>query len=201
MALNRKMVLSLAGLALTTMMLLIAIVPSSSRGAPATGRETLYVESFSSSGIPPVVSTAAALTAGVHYTVKVRGTYSAWGVWPVVRKGLKCGQPRLAPAYPSPGRKATQTGFDAEFKFAIPSPNVKVCAAAGLPRKAVVFQINPGTKWAHPTLKSGVAPTVPAVPHLYIYDVVGQGKPLSLRIVDYHATDNNGRFRVTIAPS
>ena len=101
MALNRKMVLSFAGLALATMLLLIAIVPSASRGAPASGRETLYVDSYSATGIPPAVSTAGTLTAGTHYTVTVRGSYSAWFEWP---RSYDCGKPRIAPAYPTPGR-------------------------------------------------------------------------------------------------
>jgi hypothetical protein len=196
-SISRKMVASVTILAVAAGVMLMAIVPAASNGAPASARQTLYVDSYGVTGIPPAVTTSAALTAGAHYTLTVRGTYSAWFEWP---RNYVCGKPRLAPAYPSPGRPVSKTGFDSEFKFAVPAPNVKTCDGVTLPAPAVLFQVNPGDKWVHPTIK-GAKPTVPSRFHAYTYDVVGQGKPLSLRIVDFHSTDNNGRFRVTIAPS
>jgi hypothetical protein len=191
------MVISLATIAFAAVVTLILIVPSASHGAPASARQTLYVDSYSATGIPPVAVTAVPLTAGAHYTMTVRGTYSAWFEWP---RKYQCGNRRPAPAYPTPGRPVSPTGFDAEFKFAAPAPDVKTCNSIKLPAPSVVFQINPGDKWVHPTTL-GAKPTVPNIPHVYKYDVVGQGKPLSLRIVDFHASDNDGRFRVTIAPA
>jgi hypothetical protein len=194
---NKKTVVMSTVVAVAAGVLLMAIVPSASNGAPATSRETLYVDSYGANGIPPVATTTSVLTAGTHYTMTVRGTYSAWFEWP---RRYKCGNRRPAPAYPSPGRPASPTGFDSEFKFAAPAPTDKVCESIKLPAVSMVFQVNPGDKWVHPTIK-GTKPTVPNRFHNYTYDVVGQGKPLQLRIVDFHAIDNDGRFRVTIAPS
>jgi hypothetical protein len=194
---SRKMVVMSTVLVVAAGVWLMAIAPSASNGASGSTRQTVYVDSYGVTGTPPVVTTTAALTLGTQYTMTVRGSYSAWFEWP---RNYVCGTPRLFPAYPTPGRPLSKTGFDAQFKFAVPAPDAKTCASIKLPAAAVLFQINAGDKWVHPTIK-GAVPTVPNRNHSYTYDVVGQGKPLSLRIVDFHATDNDGRFRVTIAPS
>jgi len=166
-------------------------------GARAAVSETLYLDSYSTLNAgSSSTQSALVLADGQHYTVTVKGTFSAWRGWAAYR----CGKVAPAPIYRSPGRPDDPTGWDAEFKFAYPAYGKATCDKASLPKRASVFQVNSGSGWSHPSAVGGPFGK-PKKSHTYRYDVVGQDQPLGLRIVDNETRDNNGRFRVQIAPA
>lgn len=133
---------------------------------------------------------------GTVYTVKVTGAVSAWGAWPSSR----CGRPKLAPEFPSPGRPSTPVGDDAQFRFAIPTIHHK-CPKT--PKKTSLFQVNLGSGWLHPIANGD--PVKPSKDdrktgeqHPYTFSFTGEGGAPQFRFVDYYPSDNGGMFQITV---
>lgn len=147
-------------------------------------------------GCGPMVSAPTVLRAGQSYTIRVQGTISAWSYW----VAHPCGNPEPRAEFPTPG-PLTPTSDDAQFRFAIHLRPIGSCAP--LPRKTTLFQINLGSGWFHP-----IAVGNPSRPsqrrsesdqHPYLFRVIGQGVAPSFRYVDYHPSDNNGKFKISIS--
>jgi hypothetical protein len=136
---------------------------------------------------------------GVLYTVKVVGAVSSWGAWPYKR----CGKPEPSSEFGSSAITNRPAGDDAQFRFAQPL-YIGTCHFNN-PKKTSFFQVNLGSGWFHP-----VATPSPAHPsndgdkagdqHPYSFTFTGQGVAPQFRYVDYHPSDNSGRFKITIEP-
>jgi hypothetical protein len=135
----------------------------------------------------------AALAAGDWYVVKVQGTFAAWTSWP----SRRCGTVEPAPMWRSEDVTDAPAGDDAEFRFAQPNEKRAACAAAHLPRRTGIFQINAGGGWGHPDPIGGV-PSNPTNNHAYSYAVKGTGAKPRFRLKDWHTGDNNGRLAITV---
>jgi hypothetical protein len=143
------------------------------------------------------VTAPVVLTTGATYTVTVVGAVSAWGAWPYRR----CGKPEPSSEFassPIPNRPA---GDDAQFRFAVP---LYLGKCTKLPKKTSYFQVDLGSGWSHP-----VANGEPSKPsndndkagdqHPYTFTFTGEGVAPQFRFVDYHSSDNSGRFKITIS--
>jgi len=147
-------------------------------------------------GCGNVVSAPIVFENGVTYTVKVVGTVSAWGQWPY----RKCGKPEPAPEFSSPSRPITPTGDDAQFRFAETFSTSKCKLLA---KKSAFFQVNLGGGWYHP-----IAVNNPIIPsgdftgdqHPYTFSFAGLGLAPQFRFVDWHPSDNDGQFQITVNP-
>lgn len=135
------------------------------------------------------VTSGSVLAAGVAYTVTVQGTWSDWN------GSLSVGTPEPDAAYPTStvGRKSTQVGLDADTCFAHPLTSP---AQVGHWTQ-LQFSVD-GLTWQHVEPVGGPYDS-PAAGHLYTYRLVGQGKPLGIRVADTPLSDNYGALRVTVA--
>ncbi len=136
-----------------------------------------------------------AFASGVMYKVKVAGAVSAWGAWPA----HPCGKPEPSSQFPSSGRPSTPVGDDAQFRFASPLGG----ACPSLPKKTSYFQVDLGSGWVHPIAKGD--PSKPSgnkassgAQHPYTFTFTGEGVAPQFRFVDFHASDNSGRFKITV---
>ncbi len=165
--------------------------------------ETVYLDIQSIGGQPASVSSDQPLEAGRQYTLVVSGTVS---IWPAEAWGKKyqCGTSEPFPQTPSPGRDNGPVGIDAEVLFAMTRPRSN-CANEALPRPAaevfpgrgVVYDLGSGSQRLVPR---GGQPTQPTRDHAYIYDLVGQGAPLTATYTARHGSDDYGVLTLTIVP-
>jgi hypothetical protein len=136
------------------------------------------------------------LVSGQTYTLEVQGTYSAWGDWPYHR----CGRPGVSPVYRSPasdGNPVEPVGDDAVFRFAQPLYTGK--CPHDFPKVTGTFQVNLGNGWK-PFVPDGGVPKHPTRnTHAYTATIVGEGVQPRFRIVDWHPSDNDGQFLITIS--
>jgi hypothetical protein len=147
------------------------------------------------------VTAPVVLANGSTYTVSVVGAVSAWGSWPYRR----CGKPEPSSEFASPGIANRPAGDDAQFRFAIPLYTGKCVIAPKKSKlkKTTFFQVDLGSGWLHP-----VADGDPKKPsddndkaddqHPYTFTFTGQGVAPQFRFIDYHPSDNSGRFRIVI---
>jgi hypothetical protein len=191
----------------------LTLLAAGSAGAATT---TLYLNSYNPTDatnsfcvganmIPPVTpagcgsSVTAPVVLGSQsiYTVSVIGAVSAWDQWPYRR----CGKPEPSSQFASSGIANRPAGDDAQFRFAVP---LYVGKCTKLPKKTSYFQVNLGSGWFHP-----IANGEPSKPsndndkagdqHPYTFTFTGGGVAPQFRYVDYHASDNSGRFKITIS--
>ncbi len=145
-------------------------------------------------GCGPVVTAPITLRNGKRYLIRVSGTISVWHFW----APDPCGKPEPAPEFPT--GPTTPTGDDAQFRFAINNPGPNGCAPT--PVKTNFFQINLGSGWFHP-----IALGDPSTPsrdrhhsqHPYYFSVTGEGVQPMFRFIDFHSSDNDGKFQIVIA--
>ena len=173
-------------------------------GTPATtvflksneGRDTTQAACNAAHGCGPTVAAPVVLTKGQSYTIRVTGTISVWNFW----ASQHCGTPEPSPEFPTAG-PVTPTGDDAVFRFAS-----HVREANGhcdpLPFKPGLFQFNLGSGWYTPTALGN--PTKPSGnrgedQHPYWFRVTGLGAAPRFRFVDYHPSDNHGKFKIVIS--
>ncbi|HEY6396699.1 MAG TPA: hypothetical protein VIX82_04515 [Solirubrobacteraceae bacterium] len=145
-------------------------------------------------GCGPQVTAPILLDSGRHYKVVVTGTVSVWEFWPA-----PCGQPEARPEFATSPRP-TPTSDDAQFRFAFHIAGRRDCRP--LPSKTPLFQINLGGQWFHPIAVGN--PSSPSgdhgdVQHPYTFLVIGAGSKPKFRFMDYHPTDNSGKFRIAIS--
>jgi hypothetical protein len=142
------------------------------------------------------VTAPTVLTAASSYTVTVVGAVSAWGAWPYRR----CGKPEPSSEFASPTATNRPAGDDAQFRFAVPLYTGK---CVKLPKKSTYFQVDLGGGWFHPIANNN--PTGPsndndkaADQHPYTFTFIGEGVAPQFRFIDYHPSDNSGRFKIVI---
>lgn len=140
-------------------------------------------------GCGPEATANLVLRTGQSYTIRVSGTISVWDFW-----SDPCGSPLPHPQFPTPGQ-STPTGDDILFRFA-DHVHFSGNRCEPLPRRTGLFQINLGSGWFLPTALGN--PSRPTRSHEYSFRVVGQGAQPRFRFVDYHPSDNDGKFRIVI---
>jgi hypothetical protein len=147
-------------------------------------------------GCGPTVKASVLLSAHQSYTIRVTGTISVWNFWAAAH----CGTPEPRPEYPTAG-EITPTGDDAVFRFAIhmrdPSGRCDP-----VPFRSGLFQMNLGSGWFSPSALGN--PRTPSRDHgddqhPYAFRVIGQGVAPRFRFVDYHPSDNHGKFKIVIS--
>jgi hypothetical protein len=161
------------------------------------GQNVTRAECAARHGCGPEVTTPIVLRSGHQYQIVVTGTVSVWEFWPA-----PCGQPEPRPEFPTlPTRiRITPTGDDAQFRFAFHIAGRADCRP--LPYKTGLFQMNLGSGWFHPIAVGN--PSKPSgdhgdVQHPYTFLVSGEGSEPKFRFVDYHPSDNSGKFRIAIS--
>jgi hypothetical protein len=143
------------------------------------------------------VTAPVVLEAGTSYTVNVIGAVSPWGAWPYRR----CGKPEPSSEFASPGLANRPAGDDAQFRFAIP---LYLGTCPRLPEKVSFFQVDLGGGWFHP-LANGDPSKPPGDndpagdQHPYTFAFTGEGVAPHFRYIDYHPSDNSGRFKIIIS--
>jgi hypothetical protein len=154
------------------------------------------VSSISPAGCGNTITAPVVLASASSYTVTVAGAVSVWGAWPFRR----CGKPDPSSQFASPGIMNRPAGDDAQFRFAVPLFTGK---CPHLPKKAPFFQVNLGSGWFHPVANGD--PSLPSTDnnkggeqHPYVFTLTGEGVAPVFRFVDYHASDNSGRFKIVV---
>lgn len=135
------------------------------------------------------------LTLGTAYLITVKGAVSLYSDQAWYHLG-PCGPSSPDPTYPSPHATATPAGADPEFVFATP----KVTSSCPkLPYKSTLFvvKLTRHGSWVH--LVPMGDPARPTKHHVYVFKVVGRGYRPAFRYFDYHPSDNDGEFRISIA--
>jgi hypothetical protein len=155
------------------------------------GHDISQVECIARGGCGPEAIAPVVLVNGRSYAIRVSGTISVWSFW----AANPCGHPRPRPEFPTPGQ-ITPTGDDAVFRFAF-HVHFSGDRCEPVPRRTGLFQINLGSGWFSPTALGN--PARPARAHEYSFRVVGQGFEPRFRYVDYHPSDNDGKFRIVIS--
>lgn len=148
-------------------------------------------------GCGPMLKAPVVLTANQSYTIRVTGTVSAWSFWATAH----CGTPEPRPEYLTSGTTPTPTGDDAVFRFAfhMRDPSGR---CDRVPYRSGLFEMNLGSGWFAPRALGN--PTTPSSDHggdqhPYTFRVTGQGVAPRFRYVDYHPSDNNGKFKIVIS--
>lgn len=146
--------------------------------------EQLFLSSLSPTG----VTSASILADGHPYLITVQGTYSLWN------ELLNVGTPEADAMFPTSGgsRITTEVGVDPDVAFAVPSDgHIPVGHTA-----ALLMDLGSGPEHVEPV---GGPYTTPQPGHLYSYQVIGQGQPVTLTIADSGGfSDNYGELRVII---
>jgi hypothetical protein len=180
--------------ATTTTTYLNSYDPTDASGAFCSGPNLL--SPVTPPGCGASVTAPVVLKAGNTYTALVTGAVSAWGAWPYRR----CGKPEPSSQFASPGRANVPAGDDAQFRFAVP---LYVGKCPHLPKKASIFQVNLGSGWFHPVANGD--PKKPSGDndkahdqHPYTFTFLGQGLAPQFRFIDYHPSDNSGRFKIVL---
>lgn len=173
-------------------------------GTPATtvflrsneGTDTTPAACRAAGGCGPSVKAPVVLTRGQSYTIRVTGTISVWNYW----APQHCGTPEPRPEFPT-GGPVTPTGDDAVFRFAnhVRGTNGR---CDPLPSRSGLFQFNLGSGWFTPTALGN--PSKPSGnrgedQHPYWFRVSGLGAAPRFRFVDWHPSDNHGKFKIVIS--
>jgi hypothetical protein len=180
--------------ATTTTFYLNSYNPTNASGSFCSGANLLTAVTPPGCG----TSTTAPIVFGPSpYTVVVSGAVSAWHMWPFRR----CGKPEPSSQFPSPSVTSEPAGDDAQFRFAVP---LYVGKCPHLPKKSSIFQVNLGSGWFHPVADGN--PSKPSgdngktfAQHPYTFTLVGEGVAPQFRFIDYHASDNSGRFKIVVS--
>jgi hypothetical protein len=129
------------------------------------------------------------------YTVTVVGAVSAWGAWP----HRHCGKPAPSSQFASPGIANKPAGDDSQFRFASP---LYLGKCPKLPQKTSFFQVDLGNGWFHP-VANGNQPShdndKASDQHRNTFTFTGQGVEPQFRFIDYHSSDNSGRFKIVVS--
>jgi hypothetical protein len=133
---------------------------------------------------------------GQKYRITMSGTYSLWVPQQWTDPGVCIrGKSEPFPMFPSPGKSNGPVGADPFYRFARPfygpcekllDPSEKI--------SAMMFSVNGGNNYSIP---------VPVIAqyrknHTYIYEVVGQGYPLKIKLDDAVLNDNYGQIFIMI---
>jgi hypothetical protein len=138
------------------------------------------------------------LSQGIKYDVTVVGAVSIWGGWPRRR----CGKREPRSQFASPGIANMPAGDDAQFRFARPLDRGE---CGRLPEKTAFFQVDLGSGWFHPVANGN--PSKPSGDdeghdqHPYTFTFTGEGLEPQFRFIDYHSSDNSGRFKIVVSRS
>lgn len=130
------------------------------------------------------------------YRITMSGTYSQWVPPQWTDQGVCIrGKAELLPMYPSPAKTNGPVGADPFYRFARPfyGPCEKVLDL-GETISPMMFSLDGGNYYSI---------SVPMVAlyrkdHAYIYEVVGQGYPLKVRLDDAVLDDNYGQIFIMI---
>jgi len=124
------------------------------------------------------------------------GTYSLWIPEQWSDQGVCIrGKSEFRPMFPSPGKRNGQVGADPYYRFARPFyGNCDYKIEPGETISAIMFSLDGGRTFSIP---------IPVVPqyredHSYVYEVIGQGYPLKVRLDDTPLDDNYGQILVMI---
>jgi hypothetical protein len=159
--------------------------------------DTFFYDNVSTSATSKVT-----LQRGEKYWVILSGTYSHWAsqVWTGYR--LCWGSSEPQPMFPSPNKTNGPVGSDSYHAFgepggpAFPRENCEmreeIHTQAAL--SAIRISVDGGTSFSYPT------PTVQEIraDHTYLYAIIGQGYPLTIKIEDNPRDDNHGQIFVII---
>jgi hypothetical protein len=136
------------------------------------------------------------LNGGQKYQIIMSGTYSLWIPEQWTAQGVCIrGKSELRPMFPSPLKTNGPVGADPFYRFA--RPFYGPCQELVDPSETVsvmMFSLDGGKNYSIP---------IPMIAqyredHTYIYEVVGQGYPLKVRLGDAVMEDNYGQILIII---
>jgi hypothetical protein len=136
----------------------------------------------------------AILAPEVRYRVIVEGTVSYWAPvnW---ASGTPCGSPEPLPIHPSASGVTGPVGADPAWIFAAQPGDLLCAGPLPLRRDNVGFDVGGGVQLLSPFQASY------STTHTYEYDLVGQGRPLRVRVEDAPHFDNYGQLSVSVFES
>jgi hypothetical protein len=138
----------------------------------------------------------AVLYQGQYYRITMSGTYSQWFPPQWTDQGVCIrGKAELLPMFPSPGKTNGLVGADPFYRFA--RPFYGPCQKLLDPSETIspmMFSLDGGKSYSIP---------VPIISqyredHTYIYEVIGQGYPLKIKLDDAPLDDNYGQILIMI---
>ena len=158
--------------------------------------DTFFYDTVTTSAASKVV-----LQRNEKYWVILSGTYSHWAPQGWTGNRLCWGTSEPQPMFSSPNKRNGPVGSDPYHAFGEPGGvwSKDECERRGLmltsgPSSAIRLSIDGGISFASPI------PTIEEIraDHTYLYAIIGQGHPLTIKLEDSPLDDNHGQIFVII---